>query len=140
MSVARAWSAALVGLEARPVVVEAALGLGLPGLTIVGLPDAAVRESRERIRSALRQIGLPLPGRSVVVNLAPADLPKSGNRTMSASVKLRTRNTPVATRTKYVMTLAKRERASSSFACCRRNGRQAKSNMDTSSIMKMPSL
>ncbi|HMM35213.1 MAG TPA: magnesium chelatase domain-containing protein [Thermoanaerobaculia bacterium] len=78
MSVARAWSAALVGLEARPVVVEAALGLGLPGLTIVGLPDAAVRESRERIRSALRQIGLPLPGRSVVVNLAPADLPKAG--------------------------------------------------------------
>ncbi len=78
MTVARAWSAALVGLEARAVVVEAALGSGLPGLTIVGLPDAAVRESRERIRSALRQIGLPLPGRSVVVNLAPADLPKSG--------------------------------------------------------------
>lgn len=78
MNVARAWSAALVGLEARPVVVEAALGAGLPGLTVVGLPDAAVRESRERIRSALRQIGLPLPGRNVVVNLAPADLPKSG--------------------------------------------------------------
>ena len=78
MSVARAWSAALVGLDARPVVVEAALGNGLPGLTVVGLPDAAVRESRERIRSALRQIGLPLPGRSLVVNLAPADLPKSG--------------------------------------------------------------
>jgi magnesium chelatase family protein len=78
MTVARAWSAALVGLDARTVVVEAALGNGLPGLTVVGLPDAAVRESRERIRSALRQIGLPLPGRSVVVNLAPADLPKSG--------------------------------------------------------------
>ena len=78
MPVARAWSAALVGLEARPVVVEAALGNGLPGLTIVGLPDAAVRESRERIRAALRQIGLPLPGRNVLVNLAPADLPKSG--------------------------------------------------------------
>ncbi len=78
MSVARAWSAALVGLEARPVVVEAALGAGLPGLTVVGLPDTAVRESRERIRSALRQIGLPLPGRNLVVNLAPADLPKSG--------------------------------------------------------------
>lgn len=78
MTVARAWSAALVGLDARPVVVEAALGNGLPGLTVVGLPDAAVRESRERIRSALRQIGLPLPGRNLVVNLAPADLPKSG--------------------------------------------------------------
>ncbi|MBK8599031.1 MAG: YifB family Mg chelatase-like AAA ATPase [Holophagales bacterium] len=78
MTVARAWSAALVGLDALPVVVEAAMGTGLPGLTVVGLPDAAVRESRERIRSALRQIGLPLPGRSVVINLAPADLPKSG--------------------------------------------------------------
>ena len=78
MAVARAYGAALVGLDARTVVVEAALGGGLPGLTIVGLPDAAVRESRERIRSALRQVGLPLPGRSVVVNLAPADLPKSG--------------------------------------------------------------
>ncbi len=78
MTVARAWSAALAGLDARPVVVEAALGAGLPGLTVVGLPDAAVRESRERIRSALRQIGLPLPGRNLVVNLAPADLPKSG--------------------------------------------------------------
>lgn len=78
MTVARAFSAALVGLAARPVVVEAALGSGLPGLTVVGLPDTAVRESRERIRSALRQIGLPLPGRNVVVNLAPADLPKSG--------------------------------------------------------------
>jgi magnesium chelatase family protein len=78
MAVARAWSAALVGLEARMVVVEAALGAGLPGLTVVGLPDAAVRESRERIRSALRQIGLPLPGRNLVVNLAPADLPKTG--------------------------------------------------------------
>jgi len=78
MTVARAWSAALVGLDARTVVAEAALGAGLPGLTVVGLPDAAVRESRERIRSALRQIGLPLPGRNLVVNLAPADLPKSG--------------------------------------------------------------
>ena len=78
MTVARAWSAALVGLEALPVVVEAALGSGLPGLTVVGLPDAAVRESRERIRTALRHIGLPLPGRNLVVNLAPADLPKSG--------------------------------------------------------------
>ncbi len=60
------------------MIVETAIGAGLPGLTIVGLPDAAVRESRERVRSALRQLGFPLPGRSVVVNLAPADLPKAG--------------------------------------------------------------
>lgn len=78
MAVARTLSAALVGLEARHVVVETAAGPGLPGLTIVGLPDVAVKESRERIRSALRQIGFPLPGKCLVVNLAPADLPKSG--------------------------------------------------------------
>jgi len=78
VTVARAFSAAVVGLEGQTVVVETAIGAGLPNLTIVGLPDAAVKESRERIRAALRHIGFPLPGRSVVVNLAPADIPKSG--------------------------------------------------------------
>ena len=78
MTVARAYSATVAGLEGRTVVVEAAIGAGLPGLTIVGLPDAAVKESRERIRSALRHVGFPLPSKNVVVNLAPADLPKSG--------------------------------------------------------------
>lgn len=79
MSVARVFSAALVGLEARTVVAETAIGPGLPGVSLVGLPDAAVKESRERVRTALRQIGFPLPGKNVVVNLAPADLPKSGS-------------------------------------------------------------
>jgi magnesium chelatase family protein len=78
VSVARAFAATLSGIDGLPVLVETAIGAGLPGLTIVGLPDAAVKESRERVRSALRQIGFPLPGRSIVVNLAPADLPKAG--------------------------------------------------------------
>ena len=78
MTVARAYSATVVGLDGQTVVVETAIGAGLPSLTIVGLPDAAVKESRERIRAALRHIAFPLPGRSVVVNLAPADLPKAG--------------------------------------------------------------
>ncbi|HEX7614861.1 MAG TPA: magnesium chelatase domain-containing protein, partial [Thermoanaerobaculia bacterium] len=78
MTVARAYSATVAGLEGLTVVVEAAVGAGLPALTIVGLPDAAVKESRERIRSALRHVGFPLPPKSVIVNLAPADLPKSG--------------------------------------------------------------
>ena len=78
MTVARAHSATVVGLDGVPVVVECAVGAGLPGLTIVGLPDAAVKESRERIRSALRHVGFPAPSKNVVVNLAPADLPKSG--------------------------------------------------------------
>ncbi len=78
MTVARAYSATVSGLEGRTVVVEVAIGAGLPALTIVGLPDAAVKESRERIRSALRHVGFPVPPKNVVVNLAPADLPKSG--------------------------------------------------------------
>ena len=107
MTVARAWSAALVGLEARPVVVEAALGSGLPGLSVVGLPDAAVRESRERIRSALRQIGLPLPGRNLVVNLAPADLPKSGTGfDLAVAIAILAANGDVPTEPLAGMTLA----------------------------------
>jgi len=78
MTVARAYSATVAGLEGMTVDVEAAIGAGLPALTIVGLADAAVKESRERIRSALRHVGFPIPPKSVVVNLAPADLPKSG--------------------------------------------------------------
>ncbi len=78
MTVARAYSAAVVGLDAQTVVVETAIGAGLPGLTIVGLADMAVRESRERLRAALRHVGFPLPGKNVVLNLAPADLPKAG--------------------------------------------------------------
>jgi magnesium chelatase family protein len=78
VTVARAYSAAVVGLDGQTVVVETAIGAGLPGLTIVGLADMAVKESRERIRAALRHVGFPLPGKNVVVNLAPADLPKAG--------------------------------------------------------------
>jgi magnesium chelatase family protein len=78
VTVARAHSAVVVGLDAQTVVVETAIGAGLPGLTIVGLADTAVKESRERLRSALRHLGFPVPGKSVVVNLAPADLPKAG--------------------------------------------------------------
>ena len=78
MTVARAHSATVVGLDGVPVVVECAIGAGLPGLALVGLPDAAVKESRERIRAALRHVGFPAPPKNVVVNLAPADLPKSG--------------------------------------------------------------
>jgi magnesium chelatase family protein len=78
LSVARTHAATLSGIDGLPVLVETAIGAGLPGLTIVGLPDAAVKESRERVRSSLRQIGFPVPGKSVVVNLAPADLPKAG--------------------------------------------------------------
>lgn len=59
--------------------VEVDVRTGLPGMQIVGLPDAAVRESRERVRTAIRHCGIRLPSRAVTVNLAPADLKKEGN-------------------------------------------------------------
>ena len=76
---AKVASAAVVGLDAIPITVEIDIASqGLPSLTIVGLPDKAVEESRERVRSALRNSGADLPPRRITVNLAPADLPKEG--------------------------------------------------------------
>jgi len=72
-------SAAIVGLEAVPVEVEVDISSqGLPSFTIVGLPDKAVEESKERVRSALKNSGADFPARRITVNLAPADLPKEG--------------------------------------------------------------
>jgi magnesium chelatase family protein len=69
---------ALVGVAAEPVHVEVDIGGGLPSFTIVGLPDAAVRESRERVRSALVNSGFKYPQHRITANLAPADLRKAG--------------------------------------------------------------
>ncbi|WP_163559239.1 YifB family Mg chelatase-like AAA ATPase [Halomonas sp. NO4] len=70
-----------LGLEAPEVLVEVHLANGLPGMTLVGLPEAAVKESRERVRSALINAGFDFPNtRRIVLNLAPADLPKVGGR------------------------------------------------------------
>jgi len=70
---------AFLGIEARPVDVQVQIGPGLPSFSIVGLPDKAVAESRERVRAALCSIGLGLPAKRITVNLAPADLPKEGS-------------------------------------------------------------
>src|SRR5688500_15265344 len=70
---------AYLGLEARAVEVQVQLSAGLPAFIIVGLPDKAVAESRERVRAALAAIGLSLPPKRITVNLAPADLPKEGS-------------------------------------------------------------
>lgn len=75
---ARCSGSALRGLEAVEVNVEVDIGPGLPGLQLVGLPDAAVQEARERVRAALRNSGLKVPLTRVVVSLAPADLRKAG--------------------------------------------------------------
>ncbi|MBX6422813.1 YifB family Mg chelatase-like AAA ATPase [Thermosulfurimonas sp. F29] len=74
----RVFTATVVGIEAFPVEVEVDLAFGLPGTTIVGLPDSAVRESRERIRAALRNSGYDYPDRKITINLAPADVRKEG--------------------------------------------------------------
>jgi len=75
---ARCSGAALVGLEARAVAVEVDIAPGLPGLQVVGLADAAVQESRQRVRAAIRNSHLRMPLTRVIVNLAPADLRKEG--------------------------------------------------------------
>ena len=79
MSVASAWGFALVGIDAVPVRVEAHARNGLPGVTVVGLPGAAVREARERVRSGAASCGLPLPTRRITINLSPGDVPKEGS-------------------------------------------------------------
>jgi magnesium chelatase family protein len=76
---ARVTTVAFEGIEARAVDVQIQIGPGLPAFTIVGLPDKAVAESRERVRGALNAIGLALPPKRITVNLAPADLPKEGS-------------------------------------------------------------
>ncbi len=69
---------ALIGVAAEPVHVEVDIGGGLPSFTIVGLPDVAIRESRERVRSALVNSGFSFPQHRITANLAPADLRKAG--------------------------------------------------------------
>lgn len=80
MNLALANSRARAGVHAPPVRVEVHLGGGLPNFTLVGLPAAAVRESRERVRSAIQNAQFEFPQRRITVNLAPADLPKEGGR------------------------------------------------------------
>ncbi len=72
-------SAAVFGIEACGVQVEVDVSLGIPSFNMVGLPDASVRESRDRIRSAIRNSGFDFPGSRITVNLAPADIRKAGS-------------------------------------------------------------
>lgn len=80
MALAIALSRGLDGLNAPPVTVEVHLANGLPGLTLVGLPDTEVREARDRVRAAIVNSGFEYPGKRITVNLAPADLPKESGR------------------------------------------------------------
>ncbi len=80
MSVAVLYSRALAGVDAPLVTVEAHLANGLPNFTIVGLPETAVKESKDRVRAAIQNSRFEFPSRRITINLAPADLPKEGGR------------------------------------------------------------
>jgi magnesium chelatase family protein len=79
MSLAKAWSVAMVGLTGHLVEVEADLSQGLPGLTMIGLPDAALAEARDRVRAAVVNTGITWPQRKITLGLSPASLPKRGS-------------------------------------------------------------
>src|SRR5690606_31099444 len=80
MSLAIVFSRAKLGINAPLVTVEVHISNGLPSLSIVGLPETAVKESKDRVRSALINSHLEFPAQRITVNLAPADLPKEGGR------------------------------------------------------------
>ena len=80
MSIAVLYSRALSGMDAPLVHVETHLAGGLPAFTIVGLPEAEVKESKDRVRAALQNARFEFPMRRITVNLAPADLPKESGR------------------------------------------------------------
>ncbi|KAB7613322.1 YifB family Mg chelatase-like AAA ATPase [Amylibacter sp. SFDW26] len=77
--VTRAYTVAFIGVEARLIEVQCSLSPGLPAFNIVGLPDKAVSEAKERVRAALTSMALALPSKRITVNLSPADLPKEGS-------------------------------------------------------------
>ncbi|MBU2937670.1 MULTISPECIES: YifB family Mg chelatase-like AAA ATPase [Pacificibacter] len=77
--IARTFTVAFEGVEAQRVEVQCALAPGLPNFTIVGLPDKAVSEARERVRATLSSMQISLPSKKIVINMSPADLPKTGS-------------------------------------------------------------
>ncbi|MEM1269796.1 MAG: YifB family Mg chelatase-like AAA ATPase [Bacteroidota bacterium] len=77
--VSRVWSGALLGVDALPVAVETFIGGGLPRFTVVGLPDSAVKESRDRVLAAIKSSGFQTPRGAITMNLSPADVPKVGS-------------------------------------------------------------
>ncbi len=72
-------TATILGVEASPVFVEVDVSFGMPAFSMVGLPDASVRESRDRVKSAIRNSGFEFPAHRITVNLAPADVRKVGS-------------------------------------------------------------
>ena len=80
MSLAKIYTRAMAGIDAPSVMVEVHLSGGLPSLSLVGLPETAVKESKDRVRSAIINSGYEFPAKRITINLSPADLPKEGGR------------------------------------------------------------
>ncbi len=79
MTVARAWSVGLSGLQGAMVEVEVDIAQGVPGVSLVGLPDAVVRQSVDRVRAAIVNAGAGFPNRKITIGLSPASMPKQGS-------------------------------------------------------------
>ncbi|HAT5005858.1 TPA: YifB family Mg chelatase-like AAA ATPase [Serratia marcescens] len=104
MSLALIYSRAIIGVQAPSVTVEVHISNGLPGLTLVGLPETTVKEARDRVRSALINNGFTFPARRITVNLAPADLPKEGGRydlPIALAILAASEQLPLAPLTRY---------------------------------------
>lgn len=80
MSLAIVYTRAALGVSAPLITVEVHISNGLPGLTMVGLPETTVKEARDRVRSAIINSGYSFPAKKITINLAPADLSKEGGR------------------------------------------------------------
>ncbi len=80
MNIAKVFTRAISGMDAQPVIVEVHISNGLPSLSIVGMPETAVKESKDRVRSALLNANFNFPQQRITINLAPADVPKEGGR------------------------------------------------------------
>ena len=109
--VALAYTVAFEGVEARIVEVQCAVTPGLPSFSIVGLPDKAVSEARERVRSALSSLSIALPSKRITVNLSPADLPKEGSHfdlPIAVALLAETINPNVIAKTEPRLDIAKR--------------------------------
>ncbi len=79
MSLSIVHTRAALGVNAPPITVEVHISKGLPGLTMVGLPETTVKEARDRVRSAIINSGYEYPAKKITINLAPTDLPKEGD-------------------------------------------------------------
>jgi magnesium chelatase family protein len=103
---AKVLSGALLGIDAYPVVVEVDIAQGLPQFATVGLPEGAVKESKDRVKSAIKNSGYDFPTRRITINLAPADIRKEGaafDLPMAVGLLAATGLVPLATASRYLL-------------------------------------